>query len=53
MVDLIFVFKRFNAEKLHSDMAFVARAIKFNFTNLKVSTKIGCFLCKQRPEGIN
>ena len=41
MVDLIFVSKRFNAEKLHSEMAFVPGATKIKFINLKTSAKIG------------
>ena len=43
MVDLIFLFKRFNAEKLCSEMIFVARATKTNFINWKASAKNGCF----------
>ena len=43
MVDLIFVFKRFNTEKLCSKMAFVAGATKIKFINLKSSAKVDCF----------
>ena len=43
IVDLIFVFKRFNAAKLRSKIAFVAGATKINFIDLKVAAKIDCF----------
>ena len=43
IVDIIFVFKRFNAAKLLSEIAFVAGATKINFIDLKPSAKIGCF----------